>query len=54
MKKFYDLFMKIAPRTDISVVWNDFLNYSIQILSGSEIKLLYQYTDKGNAGCADR
>ncbi len=46
MKKFYDLFMKIAPRTDISVVWNDFLNYSIQILSGSEIKLLYQYTDK--------
>jgi len=46
MNRFNELFMQIAERTDISVVWNDFLTYSIQILSGSEIELLYNYTDK--------
>ena len=46
MKKFNDLFMQISERTDISVVWNDFLTYCIQILSGYEIELLYTYTDK--------
>ena len=46
MRKFNDLFMQIAQRTDISVVWNDFLSYSIQVLSGSEVKLLYQYSER--------
>lgn len=46
MKRFNDIFMQLATRTDISVVWNDFLTYSIQMLSGSEIELLYQYTER--------
>jgi type I restriction enzyme M protein len=46
MRKFNDLFMQIATRTEISVVWNDFLSYTIQRLSGSEIELLYQYTKR--------
>lgn len=46
MKYFNELFLQISQRTDMSVVWNDFLTYSIQKLSHTPTNLLYDYTDK--------
>ena len=46
LNEFNNLFQKISDRVDASIVFNDFLNYCLQILEGKEVHFNYEYTDK--------